>query len=185
MSISDFDEEGLGVRTTGREPDAVLRYDALGHFAHLVAEGRFTVPVVRTFSMEDWHTALELSHTGRAHGKLLIVPYRVVLRIAAMCRRYVRNEKTIADCSASIRTPAGVRSELEYRAADVYPMVRLSPGTREREIVLMRWGFVPFWARDARDEMKRINARAYRIRHRASRPVESLNTRRSGPYASY
>jgi NADPH:quinone reductase-like Zn-dependent oxidoreductase len=33
MSFGDFDQEGLGVRTTGREPGIVLRYDALGHFA--------------------------------------------------------------------------------------------------------------------------------------------------------
>ncbi|WP_428485563.1 NADP-dependent oxidoreductase [Rhodopila sp.] len=79
MSISDFDEQGLGVRTTGREPDSVPRYDALGHFAQLAAEGRFTVPVARTFSMDDWRTALELSHTGRAHGKLLILINRAAL----------------------------------------------------------------------------------------------------------
>jgi hypothetical protein len=42
-------------------------------------------------------------------------------------------------------------------------MVRLSPETGEREIVLMRWGLVPFWARDARDGVKRINARAESI----------------------
>ena len=74
MSITDFDEGGLGVRTTGREPNLVVRYDALGHFAQLAAEGRFTIPVARTFSMEDWRTALDLSHSGRAHGKLLILP---------------------------------------------------------------------------------------------------------------
>ena len=76
MSITDFDEEGLGVRTTGREPGLVPRYDALGHFAQLAAEGRFTVPVARTFSMEDWRKPLELSHGGHAHGKLLILPDR-------------------------------------------------------------------------------------------------------------
>ena len=76
MSITDFDEKGLGVRTTGREPGLVPRYDALGHFAQLAAEGRFTVPVARTFGMEDWRHALELSHGGHAHGKLLILPDR-------------------------------------------------------------------------------------------------------------
>ena len=78
MSITDFDEGGLGVRTTGREPGLVPRYDALGHFAQLAAEGRFSVPVARTFEMEDWRTALELSHSGRAHGKLLILPGRAL-----------------------------------------------------------------------------------------------------------
>ncbi len=35
MSITDFDQEGLGVRTTGREPNLVPRYDALAHYAQL------------------------------------------------------------------------------------------------------------------------------------------------------
>jgi putative SOS response-associated peptidase YedK len=43
------------------------------------------------------------------------------------------------------------------------PVVRLSAETGEREIVLMPWGLVPFWARDARDGVKRINARAESI----------------------
>jgi putative SOS response-associated peptidase YedK len=43
------------------------------------------------------------------------------------------------------------------------PVVRLSPESGEREIVLMRWGLVPFWARDTRDGVKRINARAESI----------------------
>ena len=76
MSVSDFDEEGLGVRTTGREPGMVPRYDVLGHFAQLAAEGRFTVPVARAFGMEEWRTALELCRSGHARGKLLILPDR-------------------------------------------------------------------------------------------------------------
>lgn len=78
MSISDFDEGGLGVRTTGREPGLVPRYDALKPYAQLAAEGRFTVPVARTFAMEEWRAALELSHGGHAHGKLVILPGRAV-----------------------------------------------------------------------------------------------------------
>ena len=76
MSISDFDEAGLGVRTTGREPDVVIRYDALAPFARMAAEGRFTVPVARAFSLEEWRAALDLSLNGRAHGKLLLLPDR-------------------------------------------------------------------------------------------------------------
>ena len=73
MSITDFDEEGLGVRTTGREPGLVPRYDALRPYAQLAAEGRFTVPVARTFTMEEWRPALELCRTGHARGKLVIL----------------------------------------------------------------------------------------------------------------
>ena len=76
MSISDFDEGGLGVRTTGREPGLVPRYDVLGHFARLAAEGRFTVPVARTYGMEDRCAAFVLRRSRHARGKLLILPDR-------------------------------------------------------------------------------------------------------------
>jgi len=74
MSITDFDEHGLGVRTTGREPDLVRRDDAHVRFAQLAAERRFVVPIARTFKLEEWYDALELSTSGHAHGKLLILP---------------------------------------------------------------------------------------------------------------
>ncbi len=74
MSFSDFDEDGIGVRTTGREQDGVHRYDALGPCAQLAAEGRFSIPVARTFGLEDWREAAEMSMSKRAHGKLLLLP---------------------------------------------------------------------------------------------------------------
>ena len=63
--------EALGVRTSfeGR-----LSYFALAEYAALAAEGRFTIPVARIFQLEDWRDALELSLSGRAHGKLLLLP---------------------------------------------------------------------------------------------------------------
>jgi hypothetical protein len=38
------------------------------------ADGKFTVPVARTFALEDWRTALETSQSGRAGGKLVLLP---------------------------------------------------------------------------------------------------------------
>lgn len=73
MSFADFDEKGLGVRTTGREKGSVPRYDVLGHYAQLAAEGKFTIPVARVFAMEEWREALELSQNKRAHGKLMLL----------------------------------------------------------------------------------------------------------------
>ena len=73
MSFSDFDQEGLGVSTTGRELGIALRYDALGQFVQLAAQGRFAVPVARTFGLEDWREALDLSLNRRAHGKLVLL----------------------------------------------------------------------------------------------------------------
>jgi NADPH:quinone reductase-like Zn-dependent oxidoreductase len=45
----------------------------LGHFAQLAAQGRFAVPVARTFGLEDWREALDLSLNRRAHGKLVLL----------------------------------------------------------------------------------------------------------------
>jgi len=42
----------------------------------------------------------------------------------------------------------------------VQPVVRLSPDSGEREIALLRWGLVPFWAKDAAIGYSTINARA-------------------------
>ncbi|MFI6347079.1 NADP-dependent oxidoreductase [Streptomyces sp. NPDC050560] len=61
----------LGVRSAldiGGGP----RYDVLGTFGRLAAEGRFAIPVSRTFSLEDWPAALELSRSHRARGKLVL-----------------------------------------------------------------------------------------------------------------
>ena len=73
MSFSDFDEDGVGVRTTGREKGVVHRYDALPQYAQLAAEGRFVIPIARTFSLEDWRQAAEISLCGRARGKLVLL----------------------------------------------------------------------------------------------------------------
>ena len=54
--------------------ESELRYTELGEFAKLAAEGRFTVPVARIFPIEDWREALDLSLSGHAHGKLVLLP---------------------------------------------------------------------------------------------------------------
>jgi NADPH:quinone reductase-like Zn-dependent oxidoreductase len=50
------------------------RFSFFPEFAQLAAEGRFTVPIAGTFPLDRWRTALEVSLTGRAHGKLLLLP---------------------------------------------------------------------------------------------------------------
>ena len=62
--------KAMGVRTSF---EGTLGYPALPEFAALAAEGRFTVPVARTFPLEDWREALEVSLSGRAHGKLMLL----------------------------------------------------------------------------------------------------------------
>ena len=63
--------EELGIRDSF---EGELRYDVLGEFARLAAEGRFSVPIARIFALEKWREALALSLSGHAHGKLIIVP---------------------------------------------------------------------------------------------------------------
>jgi NADPH:quinone reductase-like Zn-dependent oxidoreductase len=63
---------GMG-ETPGGPGGAMLRYDVLGEFAKLTAEGRFSVPIARTFALEDWRAALEISRSARAHGKLVLL----------------------------------------------------------------------------------------------------------------
>jgi putative SOS response-associated peptidase YedK len=43
------------------------------------------------------------------------------------------------------------------------PIVRLNRDTGDREIVMMRWGLVPFWAKDAKIGYSTINAKAETI----------------------
>ncbi len=48
------------------------------------------------------------------------------------------------------------------------PIVRLSHETREREVVLMRWGLVPVWAKSSREGAMRFNARAEDLANKPS-----------------
>jgi NADPH:quinone reductase-like Zn-dependent oxidoreductase len=79
MTCVDFvGAQELGVRNgfgeaPGGPGGAVLRYDVLGDFARAAAAGRFSVPIARTFDLEHWREALDISLSGRAHGKLVIV----------------------------------------------------------------------------------------------------------------
>ena len=77
LTISDFKgAQELGVRDSFHEGSATRgeRFDPFPEFAQLAANNRFAVPIARTFPLEDWHTALEISLTHRPHGKLLLVP---------------------------------------------------------------------------------------------------------------
>jgi NADPH:quinone reductase-like Zn-dependent oxidoreductase len=69
---------GFGVRDSFHEDPATFtdeeRYGVFPEFAQLAAEGRFTIPVAGTFPLDQWRTALEISLTGQARGKLLLLP---------------------------------------------------------------------------------------------------------------
>lgn len=72
-TLSDFTAAAeLGVRFGGANSGGVLRTDVLGEYAQLAAEGRFSIPVARAFTLEDWRAAAELSQSGHAHGKVIL-----------------------------------------------------------------------------------------------------------------
>ncbi len=74
LTIADFAAAGeLGVRD-GFHEDRTLRFDVFPEFAQLAAAGKFTVPIARTFPLDDWRSALRISLSGRARGKLLLLP---------------------------------------------------------------------------------------------------------------
>jgi len=68
----------LGVRDSFHEDRATWtvdgRFGIFPEFAQLAAEGRFTVPIAGTFPLDEWSTALKISLTGHARGKLLLLP---------------------------------------------------------------------------------------------------------------
>lgn len=77
LTISDFAAaRELGVRDTFTE-DATRRnvsFDAFPEFAQLAADGKFGVPIAGTFALDDWRSAMDISLTGHARGKLLLLP---------------------------------------------------------------------------------------------------------------
>jgi NADPH:quinone reductase-like Zn-dependent oxidoreductase len=69
----------LGARTSfdllrGGVESPRTRSDVLGEFVLRAADGTFTVPIARTFALEDWRAALDVSQSGRARGKLVLLP---------------------------------------------------------------------------------------------------------------
>ena len=77
MTISDFAAAAeLGVRDSFHEAQ-LLPFDraaVFAEFGQLAAAGTFTVPVAATFPLDDWRTAMEISLSGQARGKLLLLP---------------------------------------------------------------------------------------------------------------
>jgi NADPH:quinone reductase-like Zn-dependent oxidoreductase len=79
LTLSDIAAAAeLGVRDSFQEFRAGMRpgYDVYAEFAQLAADGKFTIPVARTFPLEDWRTALGISQGGHARGKLILLPAR-------------------------------------------------------------------------------------------------------------
>jgi putative SOS response-associated peptidase YedK len=97
-----------------------------------------------------------------------------------MCGRYVRksDKQQIAEHFA-IHGPSLPDFGPSWNVAPqtFQPIVRLNRDTGEREIAMMRWGLVLFWARDAKMGFSTINAKAETV---TTAPAyrEALKTRR-------
>ena len=84
-----------------------------------------------------------------------------------MCGRYVR-KSTRREIAAWFGTDIEIEDgdHLDWGASynvapqTFQPVVRLNRDTGQREIVLMRWGLIPYWSKDAKIGYSTINAKA-------------------------
>src|SRR5260370_21184031 len=80
-----------------------------------------------------------------------------------MCGRYVRrsDKQRIAD-HFHVYGPSVPDFGPSWNVAPqpFPPVARLNRDTREREIVMMRWGLIPFWAKEPKIGISTINAKA-------------------------
>jgi len=75
VTIADFQAApGLGVRLTAGGSGERRAWEALGEAAALHAEGRFSLPVERSFPFSEAAEAHRLSQEGHVRGKLTLVP---------------------------------------------------------------------------------------------------------------
>ncbi len=77
MTISNHAEaRSLGARVNIDELTAQLTplSGLLPRYAALAAEGAFHLPIARTYPLDEWRSAVELSLSGNPHGKLVLLP---------------------------------------------------------------------------------------------------------------
>jgi putative SOS response-associated peptidase YedK len=97
-----------------------------------------------------------------------------------MCGRYARKsaQELLAEWfDLDLSIMPGFAPSYNAAPQSFQPVVRLSHDGGEREAALLRWGLVPFWAKDPRIGLNTINARAEEA---AAKPAfrEALKKRR-------
>ena len=99
------------------------------------------------------------------HGVLIVVACGdgppAILR--AMCGRFARRstQKVLADWfGVKLEDMPWFAPDYNVAPQSTQPVVRLNADTGKREFALMRWGLVPYWAKDAKVGYSTINARA-------------------------
>jgi putative SOS response-associated peptidase YedK len=76
-----------------------------------------------------------------------------------MCGRYVSKLDAAIERYFEVKKPWFAFSSYNVAPSKDVPVVRQAEGG-ERELVLMRWGLIPYWAKDKRIGYKMINARS-------------------------
>ena len=90
-----------------------------------------------------------------------------------MCGRYLRkgDKQKIADAFHVRGTPASLVIAPDYNVAptSMQPVIRLNRESGEREMVLMRWGLIPYFAKSATQfkAFSTINAKAESVEEKA------------------
>ena len=100
--------------------------------------------------------------------------------IDLMCGRFARRStrEVLADWfGVDLEDLPAFPASYNIAPQSVQPVVRLDPETGARQFALLRWGLVPFWAKDAKIGYSTINARAEEV---ANKPAfrEALRKRR-------
>jgi putative SOS response-associated peptidase YedK len=99
-------------------------------------------------------------------------------KLTSVCSRYARwiIFEEIEEFSELRLPPEPLPTTYNAAPQSVQPIVRLSP-TGEPQIVLARWGLIPFWAKDAKIGYSTINARSEELDNKPAFR-ESLKSRR-------
>ena len=76
MTISNHaDARQLGARVNlDHLADATPASTFMPEYAALAADGAFRLPIARTYPLAQWRDAVELSMSGHAHGKVILLP---------------------------------------------------------------------------------------------------------------
>lgn len=79
-----------------------------------------------------------------------------------MCGRYYRksDKQAIAEHFAASVYDFELKESYNVAPQSTQPVVRVNGETGEREIALMRWGLIPYWAKDAKVGYSTINAKS-------------------------
>lgn len=87
-----------------------------------------------------------------------------------MCGRYGRraDKQRIAEWFQTHNTdvfndPEPLAPSYNIAPQSFQPVVRFDPASGERELTFMRWGLIPFWAKDSKMAFNTINAKAETI----------------------